>query len=70
MSWHVIGLRNLDHPGLMRNNVPTLNLLDTGQLPMLGSALQQSLPYSRAASKTTVTLFQYDTGQPMGFDSR
>ena len=30
MSWHVIGSRNLDYPGLMRNNLPTLNLFDTG----------------------------------------
>ena len=30
ISWHVIGSRNLDHPGLMRNNLPTLNRIDTG----------------------------------------
>ena len=54
----------------MRNNILMPDLLDTGQLPMLDSALQQSLPSPRLASKTTVTLFHYNTGQPMGFDSR
>ena len=70
MSWYVIGSRNLDHPGLIRNNVLMPGFFDTEQLPTLGLALQQLLPFPRLASKTTVTLFHYDTGQPMGFDSR
>ena len=30
MLWHVISSRDLDHPGLMRNNLPTLNFHNTG----------------------------------------
>ena len=68
MSWYVIGLRNLNYLGLMQNNVPKLNLLDIRQFPTLGLAQQQLLPYLKTVFKTTVTLFYYNTGEPMGFD--